>query len=228
MDINMEQEDDFGNEVCSLLFNKLQDRAKEVKEANKDIVAYLYYGCFADDTSKVDFYLSKGFVHEEGTHLLELRISDYHMENCELEQITIKENPLIDQSEKEKLIELSNDIFLKTMDLDLLNKINENEMTMHYTAYQNNEMIGHIIIYAEKTDTGKLVGKIENLFVVRQWRHKNIAKGLMDMAMEYFKNNGIEEVLLEVWSANKVAYGFYEKLNFRFIKETELYPGVYL
>ena len=79
MDINMAQEDDFGNEVCSLLFDKLQARAKEVKEANKDVVARLYYGCLADDTSKVDFYLSKGFVHDEGTHLLELKMSDYPM-----------------------------------------------------------------------------------------------------------------------------------------------------
>lgn len=228
LDINMANQDDFGNEVCCELLNKLKVRAKEIRELNKDITARLYFGCISGDRTKFDFFVSKGFVHDEATYLLEVKINDYVIGNEYIENVEIRENTFVNESEKEKLIKFHNDIFIKTIDYDFISELNEHEITKHYTAYQNNEMIGHIMIYADKTQNGKFVGKIENLFVINGWRKKKIARRLMDEVMKYFKNNCIEHVQLEVWSANKVAYAFYEKIGFKFIKETELYTGIYL
>jgi len=228
LDINMANEDEIGNDVSCELFTKLHERANEVKEANKDIAARLYSGCIGDDRRKFDFFVSKGFIHDEGTYLLEVKINDYGIVKDNIENIEIKENTFTDESEKESLINFHNDIFIKTIDDDFIDGLNAHELIKHYTAYHNHKMIGHIMIHAKKDQDGILVGYIENLFVLKEWRTKKIAKRLMDESIEFFRDNGIEKVQLEVWSPNKVAYAFYKKLGFKYMKETELYPGIYL
>lgn len=228
LDINMAKEDDLGNEVSCELLQKLQVRASEVKEANKDIPARLYIGIVGENKAKFDFFESKGFVHDEGTHLLEIKLSDYLIEKKDSEGIDIKQNLLNNEGEKEQLINNHNVIFIRSIDNDFFDEMNKHELRNHYTAYYQNIMIGHIMIYADKDLNGRVAGKIENLFVLNNWRNKRIAKRLMDEAMDYFKSNGIEHVRLEVWNANKVAYEFYIKLGFKFIAETEQYPGYYL
>ena len=228
LDINMANEEDLGNEVSNELLKKLQERANEVKEANKDIPARLYIGILGENKTKYDFFVSKGFVHDEGTHLLEVNMADYPIKKSDLEDVEIKENDLTNESDKDQLISLHNDIFIRLIDNDFLTELNKHDLTKHFTAYYKNDIIGHIMIYADNDEVGRTVGKIENLFVLREWRNKKISKRLMDEAMNYFKKHGIEHVQLEVWSANKVAYAFYEKLGFQFIEETEQYPGYYL
>ena len=226
--INMANEEDLGNEVSCALLKKLQVRANEVKEANNEIPARLYIGIVGENKAKYDFFVSKGFVHDEGTHLLEVNMAKYNIEKNELEDVEIKGNSLANDSDKDKLISLHNGIFIRFIDNDFLSELNKHELIKHFTAFYKNDMIGHIMIYADKDENGRFVGKIENLFVLREWRNKKIARRLMDEAMDYFKKHGIEHVQLEVWSANKIAYTFYEKLGFKFVKETEQYPGYYL
>lgn len=228
MDINMAAESNIGNEVSCELLDKLMNRAEEIKKENEDIQTRLYFGCIGDDRRKFDFFVSNGFIHDEGTYLLEIKTADYSVDAHIPENIDVRENDFSDDEERTKLINLHNDIFIKTMDAEFMNEISERELLKHFTAYHNNKIIGNIIIYAEKSEDGRVIGKIENLFILERWRSKKIAKDLMDRAMAYFKHHGIEHVQLEVWSANKVAYAFYKKLGFKFVKETELYPGVYL
>ena len=138
LDINMANEEDLGNEVSYELLKKLQVRANEVKEANKDIPARLYIGIVGQNKAKYDFFVSKGFVHDEGTHLLEVKMVDYHIEKNDLEEIEIKENSLANDSEKDKLINLHNGIFIRFIDDDYFNELNKHELTKHITAYHNN------------------------------------------------------------------------------------------
>lgn len=229
LDIHMANSSDLGNEVCCELLSKLQERAQEIKERNQDVAARLYFGCIGDENkAKYDFFVSKGFIHDEGTHLLQMKMSDYAFDAFDIKEIEIKENDFANEHEKDVIIQLHNDIFIKTIDHDFFAELTKHEIVKHFTAYHNGHIIGHIIVYANKDLHEIFVGKIENLFVQKPWRNKKIAKQLMDAAMGHLRTKEIDDVQLEVWSANKGAYQFYEKLGFQYRKETEKYPGIYL
>lgn len=142
--------------------------------------------------------------------------------------IDIRESRSLSVVDKTTFIKIHNDIFIKTINSEFLDEINKNKILRYFTAYNNDKIIGNILIYAEETKNGDLVGKIENLFVIAEWRKCNIARYLMNQAMDYFNKNNIKSIQLEVWNANKTAYYFYENLGFRFKEEIELYPGIYL
>lgn len=167
-------------------------------------------------------------IHDEGTYILECDTNLYINKNVIVPNIEIRESKNLSDMDQFEYIELHNEIFIKTINNELLNELNKNEMVRYYTAYNKDEIIGNILVYAEITESGVIVGKIENLFVVDEWRKNNVAKYLMNKAIDYFKRNNINIIQLEVWSANKVAYSFYENLGFRFKDEIEFYPGICL
>ena len=228
VDITMATASEIGNDVSCELLSRLMDRAKEVKEEYKEIQGRLYFGSLGDDQTKYDFFLSQGFIHDEGSYLLERATDDYVVDSTIQNDVDVKVNDLFNEIEKEIIIKVHNDIFIKQMDDVFMKEVSEYELSRNFTAYHKNEIIGNIMIYAEKSEDGRTLGKIESLFVLNEWRNKKIARQLMDLAMGYFKLNGIDHVRLVVWSANKVAHSFYERLGFRFIKETELYLGICL
>lgn len=228
IDIEMQSENELGDEVSGKLLNELIMRAKEVQKEYKDIKSRLYTGCMVDEVKKYNFFISKGFIHDGGTYLLECDLNSYINKNVLLSNIEIREGNCLSSIDQINFIELHNTIFIKTIDDELLDKINRHEMVKYYTAYNNDEVIGNILIYAERTEDDLLVGKIENLFVVDKWRKSKIARYLMNKAIDYFNKNDIKTIQLEVWNANKIAYSFYQNLGFRFKDEIELYLGIYL
>ena len=228
IDIEMQSEYELRDEVSSKLLDKLTKRAKEVQKEYKAIKSRLYTGCMIDEIKKYNFFISKGFIHDEGTYILECDFKSYINKNVLLPNIEIRESHRLSGIDQINFIKLHNAIFIKTIDDEFLDKINRNEMVRYYTAYNNDEIIGNILIYAERTEGDVLVGKIENLFVIDKWRKSKVARYLMNKAIDYFNKNDIKVIQLEVWNANKIAYSFYENLGFRFKDEIELYPGICL
>lgn len=226
IDIEMKNEDEFGNEVSDKLLDGLTRRAYEVQKEYPGIKSRLYTGCLINEIKKYNFYTSKGFIHDEGTYILECDINSYINKEVLLPNIEIRESKSLSAVDQGNFIKLHNDIFIKTINNELLDEINEKEMVRYYTAYNKDEIIGNILIHAEETKNGALVGKIENLFVVEKWRKNELARYLMNQAMDYFNENDIEVIHLEVWNANKIAYSFYQNIGFKFKAEIELYPGI--
>lgn len=73
---------------------------------------------------------------------------------------------------------------------------------------ETNNIIGFCIAYSKKVN-----GKIEVLFVDEEHRRTGLGVKLMSSAMEWFKENNINEIELTVVYGNE-AVSFYEKLGF--------------
>lgn len=61
---------------------------------------------------------------------------------------------------------------------------------------------------------GKVVGAIHELVVLPDYRNLGVGKSLINKALEYFKERGIDTVELWVGDENLQAINFYKKLGF--------------
>lgn len=57
----------------------------------------------------------------------------------------------------------------------------------------------------------KKIGRINELFVTKDYRSQHIGTMLMDAIEGYFKENGFESIFLGVFAPNKIAKDFYLK-----------------
>ncbi|WP_141433935.1 N-acetyltransferase [Bacillus sp. 03113] len=73
---------------------------------------------------------------------------------------------------------------------------------------QTNNIIGFCIAYSKRVS-----GKIEVLFVDEKYRRIGLGNRLMNSAMDWFKENNINEIELTVVYGNE-AVSFYQKLGF--------------
>ncbi|RMH81434.1 MAG: GNAT family N-acetyltransferase [Acidobacteria bacterium] len=62
---------------------------------------------------------------------------------------------------------------------------------------------------------GKVVGALHELVVLPEYRGKGIGKKLVEKALEYFKDRGLDTVELWVGDQNKQAIEFYKSLGFQ-------------
>lgn len=60
----------------------------------------------------------------------------------------------------------------------------------------------------------KKVGWISDLFVKKQFRGKGISTALMDKAIEWFKEKGVQHVSVPLYCDNKAAHSVYKKKGF--------------
>ena len=89
----------------------------------------------------------------------------------------------------------------------------------------------HIIAYFDKRPVGTMriryiidggkVAKIERMAVLREFRGQNIGGRMMEYALDYLKEKGIEKAVLD---AQEHAKKFYEKLGFK--QEGEVFMEV--
>lgn len=225
IDINMANEADLGNIVSLELFHQLKTRAIEIKNQYPEYQSFLYYACLKERPMKLDFFKSNGLIQEETVMLLELDLKKYQYTNDFLEDISIEENQMNDEDALDKVISLHNSILFTPMDKESMDSFNQLMGAKHFTAYHHDDVIGHIMVYIEKDIDGNRIGIIKNLFIEKSWRNKKIAKKLVDAAIMYFKIKNIGNVQLEVWSINKTAIDFYQKLGFEFVQTNEIYVG---
>lgn len=103
----------------------------------------------------------------------------------------------------------------------------------HYIQYTKNDINGKYRRLLVATINGKIVGMIlgkqyrslkisgyklrgyiSNLYVEKKHRKKGIAKELIDSLILWFKEKGVKEMTLEIYSDNKVAIDLYKKIGF--------------
>ncbi|MEK7476117.1 MAG: GNAT family N-acetyltransferase [Candidatus Coatesbacteria bacterium] len=60
-------------------------------------------------------------------------------------------------------------------------------------------------------------GYVSNLGVGRRWRRRGVGRLLMQAAHQWLRQRHIREIELNVWSFNRGALRFYERLGYRFL-----------
>ena len=94
-----------------------------------------------------------------------------------------------------------------------------NEGRFHaFGTEENGELIGFIgiTLSADFAD-------IESVYVDRRFRRKNIAKALVDKALNFISDSGLNKTLLEVKESNEGAILLYEKVGFQRISIRKKY-----
>lgn len=90
------------------------------------------------------------------------------------------------------------------------NKIIEKAIT--FEAWENNALIGLVSAYFN--DTENMVGYINNVSTIKEFMGNGIASKLLEMCIEYGKEQNFKEIKLEVSDRNFVAIELYKKLGF--------------
>ena len=109
--------------------------------------------------------------------------------------------------------------FSENNDLEYINKIwdkIENSNIKYFLAKDNNKIIGscYICIIPNLTYNGKSIGYIENVIVNKNYRKLGIGKKIMEMVIEYAKENNCYKVVLQSGIKRIEAHKFYEKIGF--------------
>ena len=86
----------------------------------------------------------------------------------------------------------------------------------YFCAKDNGKIVGscYICIIPNLTSNGKSIGFIENVITDENYRKKGIGKKLMEMAVEYAKENNCYKVTLQSGIKRPEAHKFYEKIGF--------------
>jgi GNAT superfamily N-acetyltransferase len=92
----------------------------------------------------------------------------------------------------------------------------ENNNIKYFLAKDNGKIIGscYICIIPNLSRNGKSIGYIENVVTDEDYRRIGIGKKLMEMAIEYAKENNCYKVILQSGIKRTEAHRFYEKLGF--------------
>ncbi len=135
-----------------------------------------------------------------------------------------------DEKIKDLLVELQQ--YLADIDKEGYNivGVDYREKYFHKTMESVKENNGKILLYEENnTIVGLIVGIVNNdatmtydfhapkrgriteLVVSKEYRHKNIGKKLLDSMKDYLKGIGCEKILIAVFGYNDSAINFYSK-----------------
>jgi ribosomal protein S18 acetylase RimI-like enzyme len=92
----------------------------------------------------------------------------------------------------------------------------ENNNIKYFIAIENNKIISscYLAIIPNLTRNGKSNGFIENVITDESYRNKGIGKKLINMAIEYGKQNNCYKIVLLCNIGNTEAHRFYEKCGF--------------
>jgi GNAT superfamily N-acetyltransferase len=109
---------------------------------------------------------------------------------------------------------INNDFSIETAN-KIWDKI-ENENIKYFIAKDNGKIIAscYIIIIPNLTYNGKSIGYIENVITDEKYRRKGIGKKIMEMAINYAKEENCYKVILTSGIKRTIAHTFYETIGF--------------
>jgi len=92
----------------------------------------------------------------------------------------------------------------------------ENSGIKYFIAIENGIIISscYLVIIPNLTRNGKSIGFIENVITDEKYRKKGLGKKVIEMAIEYGKQNNCYKIILQSSYKRKENHIFYEKCGF--------------
>jgi len=212
--------------IKDLLEHALQ-RSVEIKAEERQPKTRVY-GCFLKHQRKeIDYFLERGFLHDEGMLILE-RIESAALTAGKLPAgFTIQTWRIDNEEEQRQFLMAHRQVFARhAYNAQRLGELKAKPGWENFTAFCESEIIGNIMVFLKPEDEG--IGYMEDLFVIKRWRRNGIGRCLLSTALGHFYNQGIHRVQLEFWSANKPVLALYQTYGFSSIDETEIAVGRYV
>ncbi len=222
-----EGEKEITDPIKDLLLDRALQRAVEIKEEEKQPKTRVYGCFFKHQQEEIDYFLGRGFTHDEGMLILERDESEVPPEGDLPEGIAIQTWRMDEEEEQRQFLKTHRLVFPRhAYHPQRLGELKALSGWENFTAFNGSEIVGNIMVFFNPDDEG--IGYIEDLFVIKAWRRRGIGRCLLSTALAHFHNQGIDCVQLEFWSANKHALNLYRKFGFSTINETEIAVGYYV
>lgn len=225
--LHIEAETEQKEAIKEMLLEKALQRAAEIKSEAGQTKTRVYAAFLKNQQDGIDFYLKRGFTHDEGMHILERNKTADLSPMDEVQGVSIQPWRMETEAEQQQFIETHKKIFPRhAYSVESLQELMSLPAWNNFTAFDDDEIAGNIMVHIKPEDGS--IGIIEDLFVPQKWRRRGIARNLLTTALTYFQDLGVHRVQLELWSANKNAFQLYRSFGFSSIDETEIAVGRYV
>jgi ribosomal protein S18 acetylase RimI-like enzyme len=105
---------------------------------------------------------------------------------------------------------------------EIIKLLSSNDL-MCYLVYHNNKLIGYLV-GEFKNVSDRFVFYVSYVYVMDSYRGHKIGTHLMDILIDYCKNNGIKFIVLTCDTFDKKIIDFYTK-KYKFVKDPVLSTG---
>ncbi len=218
---------ELGNAVKDELLQHALERAAEIKQGEMQTKTRVYACYLKDQEKEIDYFLQRGFTHDEGMLIIERQLSAPLPEVETPAEVAVRSWKLETDAEQQEFITAHRKNFPRhAYSPEKLDELKAYPSWENFTAFQNNEIAGNIMVFISPENNK--IGIIEDLFVLPGWRRQGIGRYLLNTALAYLQKKDIERVQLELWSANKNAQRLYQEFGFTMIDETEIAIGRYI
>lgn len=201
------------NDIGCELFDKLKKRALTLKQEYDFSNALLYYGAESSN-ELMDFLIGHGC----NERLFSVQLSSDKPLQSKLNMVDVSiEEQIVSW---EDMIELHNKYLIRPLTKEVLQGLSHRPHFYCVNLYKE-KLIGSLVAYERE---GKAY--ISHIVIDETFLGKGYGYELMAKTSTFFQRHFIQEMILEVWSANEHACGFYETLGFEYKKDTEVYVGM--
>jgi Acetyltransferases len=194
------------------LLKRLIDRAIEIREQYPHKKIRVFKWLSSEDYNEIDFYLSQGFVAFQNSIVMKYDLSQRIPDIRKPEGITVNMSKLESEEELKQYHEAESIAFSGIVwSMNLLRWYRGGPEWICFSVFNENHLIGSSMTWMITEERSA----IENIFVMPEWRNKNIAKYMITEALKYLKNKGKSIATLSVHGDNKPAISLYNSLGFK-------------
>ncbi len=216
--VGIEVDDICDNTLREELYQCVFNRAKIIRKENPDLKAKFYTG-FMYDAEMMECLMKKGF-DEDCTVVMR---NDYIMKECYTlsDEFKVREMPLETSDEIDAYKTLYDQIFIRPLDKGLLAEVKNTEGFRCIELFRSNEVIASCTLRIEND-----IGYIDTMYVMPKHHGFSYGKVIMTVALEYFSQQMISAVELEVWKSNERAVKLYESFGFTSVARNIMFPAL--
>jgi ribosomal protein S18 acetylase RimI-like enzyme len=213
----------------TLLLERVIQRAKAIKASFTPRRVKLAADMAASQRPDIEHLLENGFERYEGMHVMSRKTQDPIPNVSIPQEITVRRSKMATEEEQKVYIRAYNSCFFELpKTLEALRFSLNSPAWAAGTAVAafdpQGQLAGSVLAYPGE-EAGW--GVVDDVFVLPEWRRRGIAKRLVGEGIRYLREQGLEEVRLDVVQTNEPAISLYRSMGYVTINE-EVMLGLYM
>jgi GNAT superfamily N-acetyltransferase len=213
----------------ALLLDRVIERAKAIKASFTPRRVKLAADMAASQRPDIQHLLENGFERYEGMHVMHRKTADPIPDVSIPQEVTVRRSKMTTEEEQKAYVRAYNSCFFEfPKTLEALRFFLDSPVWAAGTAVAafspQDELLGSVVAYPDE-EAGW--GVVDDVFVLPEWRRRGIARRLVGEGIQYLREQGVEEVHLDVVQSNEPAISLYRSLGYVTINE-EVMLGLYI
>jgi ribosomal protein S18 acetylase RimI-like enzyme len=213
----------------ALLLDRVIERAKAVKASFTPRRVWLAADMTASQRPDIQHLLENGFEHYGGMYVMNRKTEDSILDVSVPPEITVRRSKITTEEEQKAYVWAYNSCFFELpKTLEALRFFLNSPIWAAGTAVaafdSQGQLVGSVLAYPDE-DAGW--GVVDDVFVLPEWRRRGIARRMVGEGIRYLREQGVEEVRLDVVQSNEPAISLYRSMGYVTISE-EVMLGLYI